>query len=300
MHFRSSLLLPILMLAMLCACKSSLEENLKSDLELRNLNGKVKIITEINYTINGKYKTILLFNEEGFITEQASYNPDGSLIRKWVNEYDDQNRQLSRHCYVRDDSLSYILRFRYNDHGKLASTQLLSPVGALIRKYITHYDDRQNVIKETALAEDATFKHMVLHKYNDKNKVSEEIYIDSLRNNTYKQIYKYNNESLLDEISLKSPVDSLIKKTKYTYLADKKLDKAYNYNAQGELVSVKSYTYDKMSNVVEVMEIFSEDKTHRNQTFQYSYDYQGNWTFLSESLNHEPGNIITRDIEYYH
>lgn len=299
MHFRSSLLLPILMLAMLCACKYSLEENLKSDLELRNLNGKVKIITEINYTINGKYKTILLFNEEGFITEQASYNPDGSLIRKWVNEYDDQNRQLSRHCYVRDDSLSYILRFRYNDHGKLASTQLLSPVGTLIRKYITHYDDRHNVIKETALAEDATFKHLVLHKYNDQNKVAEEIYIDSLRNNTYKQIYKYNNELLIDEISLKSPDDSLIKKTRYTYLADKKLDKAYNYNTRGELVSVKSYTYDELSNVVEVMEIFSEDKTHRNQTFQYSYDQQGNWTFLSESVNHEPGNIITRDIEYY-
>lgn len=120
-----------------------------------------------------------------------------------------------------------------------------------------------------------------------------------MRNNTYKQIYEYNNEALVDEISLKSPDDSLIKKTKYTYLADKKLDKAFNYDAKGELVSVKSYTYDELSNVVEIMELFSLDKTHRNQTFQYSYDQQGNWTFLSESINHEPGNILTRDIEYY-
>lgn len=299
MQLRSSLLLPILIVAMLCACQMSPEVTTRSDLDLRNLKGNVKTITEINYTVNGKYKTTILFNEQGFITEQATYNPDGSLIRKWVNEYDDQNRQLTRHCYVLDDSLSYILRYHYNNHGKLASTQLQAPDGTPIRKYTTHYDDRQNVIKETALAEDATFKYLVLHKYNAQNKVAEEVYIDSMRNNTYKQIYKYNNELLIDEISLKSPDDSLIKKTRYTYLADKKLDKAYNYNTRGELVSVKSYTYDELSNVVEVMEIFSEDKTHRNQTFQYSYDQQGNWTFLSESVNHEPGNIITRDIEYY-
>lgn len=299
MRFRSSLLLAMLMLAILCSCQKTPERKPKSDLEVLNLRGNVKTVTEINYTINGKYKTILFFSEEGFITEQASYNPDGSLIRKWINEYDDQNRQLSRHCYVLEDSLSYILRYRYNDHGKLASTHLHSTDGTLITRYTTHYDGRQNVIKEASLAEDATFKHMVLHKYDDQNKIVEEIYIDSLRNNTYKQIYEYNRESLISEISLKSPQDSLIKKTRYTYLADKKLDKAYNYNTRGELISVKSYTYDQLSNVVEVMEIFSEDKTHRNQTFQYSYDHQGNWTFLSESINHDPGNILTRDIAYY-
>lgn len=299
MHLRSSLLLSILMLGMLCACQKTPEGTLKSDLEQRNLKGKVKTITEINYKVSGKYKTTILFNEEGFISQQATYNPDGSLIRKWVNEYDAQNRQLSRHCYVLDDSLSYILRYHYNDHGKLALTQVLAPDGTPITQYTTQYDERQNVIKEIALAEDAAFKYLVLHKYNDQNKVAEEIYIDSVRNTTYKQIYGYNSELLINEISLKSPDDSLIKRTKYSYLADKKLDKAYNYNARGQLVSVKSYTYDKLSNVIEIMEIFTEDKTHSNQTFQYSYDQQDNWTFLYESLNHEPGNIITRDIEYY-
>ncbi|HET6560194.1 MAG TPA: hypothetical protein VFG54_22895 [Prolixibacteraceae bacterium] len=299
MHFRSSLLLPILILAMLWACQNPQKGNIKSDLELRNLRGNVKTITEINYTVSGKYQTTILFNENGFITEQATYNPDGSLIRKWVNEYDDQNRQLSRHCYVLDDSLSYILHYLYNGHGKLAFTHLHAPDGTLITKYATQYDDRQNVIKETALAEDATFKYLVLHTYDNQNKVAEEIYIDSVRNNTYKQIYGYNSESLINEISLKSPDDSLIKKTKYTYMADKKLDKAFNYNARGELISVKSYTYDKLSNVVEIMELFSKDKTHSIHTFQYSYDHQGNWTFLSESVNHEPGKILTRDIGYY-
>lgn len=160
MHFRTSLLLPILMLAMIWACQKPPQGNIKSDLDLRNLKGNVKTITEINYTISGKYQTTILFNEDGFITEQTTYNPDGSLIRKWINEYDDQNRQLSRHCYVRNDSLSYILHYRYNSHGKLASTHVLAPDNRLITQYATQYDEKQNVIKETALAEDATFKYL--------------------------------------------------------------------------------------------------------------------------------------------
>lgn len=299
MCFRFSLLLSLALMCMLCSCNKEPSEGILNDINRYNLKGKVKSITEINYTLTGKYLTRILFNEEGFITEQSSYNPDGSLIRKWVNSYDNDNLKLSRHCYVGKDSLSYILRYYYNRQGKLIWTKLYDPNEYLVSQYSTEYDDSLNVIRETFLGEDASYQHLVVHTYNDQNKVKEEIYIDSVRNRTWKQIYQYNDRSQVKEIILKSPDDSLIKTTRYTYLTNNKVDKAYHYNAKMELESVTDYAYDKMENIIEILEHSHDNATHQDKTYQYSYDKQGNWTFLSESVNHQPGNVITRKIEYY-
>ena len=299
MSFRYSLLLTMVILAMLCGCKKKQPLNVPNDLQQFNLKGKVKSISEINYSTTGKYHTRILFNEKGFITEQTSYNPDGTLIRKWINDYDKDIYKTSRHCYVLNDSLSYILRYYYNRQGKLIWTKLFNARESLISIYSTEYDDSLNIIKETLLGEDANFKHLVVHSYNSQNKIEEDIFIDSVRNKTWKQMYRYNNQSQVEEITIKSPNDSLIKKTKYTYLINNKIDKAFHYTAHLALESITAYSYDSLDNIVSMTELSPDKVPLKEQTYQYNYDQQGNWTFLSESINHQPGNIITRSIEYY-
>lgn len=299
MYFRFPLLLAILIISFFYSCNKEQQNDINNDIKQYNLKGSVKSIEEINYSVTGKYFTRILFNEQGYITEQASYNPDGTLIRKWVNTYDKDHLKLSRHCYVGNDSLSYILRYHYNSRGKLASTRLFDPNDYLISQYSTEYDDSLNVVRETFLGEDATYKHLVVHTYDDQNKIKEDIFIDSVRHQTWKQAYQYNKLSQVKEITLKSPDDSLIKTTRYTYLPNNKVDKVAHYNAKMELLSTTDYTYDTMDNIVEILEYSPDNETHQNKTYQYSYDEQGNWTLLSETVNHQPGNIITRKIEYY-
>lgn len=299
MHFKFSLLLSVLMMLFLCSCKKEKPLLLLNDLQQYNLKGNVKSITEINFSTTGKYLTRINFNQDGFITEQATYNPDGTLIRKWVNEYDRHNLKLSRHCYVHNDSLSYILRFFYNRQGKLIWTKKFDSRQFLLSQYSTNYDDHQNVIKETFLGEDATFKHLVLHTYDHQNKVAQDIYIDSVRNNSWKQIYHYNLQSQVEEITLKSPKDSLIEKISYSYLKNGKVDKVYHYNAHMKLEFITDYTYDNQGNTSEIMEMSPDNVIHKNQAFMYNYDQQNNWTLLTETVNHQPGNIITRKIEYF-
>jgi len=214
MHFRNSLLLTIVILAILCCCDRKQLVNMPNDLQQFNLKGKVKSISEINYSTSGKYHTRILFNEKGFITEQASYNADGTLIRKWVNNYEKDICKISRYCYVLNDSLSYILRYYYNRQGKLIWTKLFNPHESLISIYSTEYDDSLNIIKETLLGEDATFKHLVFHSYNSQNKIEEDLFIDSVRNNTWKQLYQYNSQSQVEEVTFKAPNDSVKKKNK--------------------------------------------------------------------------------------
>lgn len=299
MYFRFSLLLSILLLCVLFSCKKDQKQDIINDYQQYNLKGKVKSISEINYSVNGKYRTVILFNEQGFITEQASYNPDGSLIRKWVNEYNDDHLKLTRHCYVGHDSLSYILRYYYNRQDKLILTKLFDSKDFLVSQYATQYDDSLNVIKETFLGEDAIYQHLVVHTYNDQNKIKEDLFVDSVRNHAWKQRYQYNDHLQVEEIVLESPDDSMISKTRYTYLSNNKVDKVYRYNAKNELESITDYGYDSMNNIVEILELTPDNTTRQSKTYQYNYDQNGNWTFLAETENHKNGNIITRKIEYY-
>jgi len=169
----------------------------------------------------------------------------------------------------------------------------------LISIYSNEYDDSLNIIKETLLGEDASFKHLVLHSYDSHNKIEEDIFIDSVRNNSWKQMYQYNNQSKVEEVIIKASNDSLINKTSYTYLIDNRLDKAFHYNGQMILQSITSYSYDSLGNVIGMRELSPDGMPIKDQSYQYNYDRQGNWTFLSESVDHQPGNIITRSIEYY-
>ncbi|HLN72584.1 MAG TPA: hypothetical protein VK205_04765 [Prolixibacteraceae bacterium] len=299
MYFRFPLLLTLLSLCILFSCKKETTRIITNDYQQYNLKGKVKSISEINYSANGKYRTIIQFDEQGFIKEQASYNPDGSLIRKWVNEYNSDHLKVSRSCYVGHDSLSYILRYYYNRQGKLIWTKLFDSNNYLESQYSTEYDDSLNIVKETFLGDDASYKNLVVHTYNDQNKIKEDLFLDTVRNHEWKQLYHYNDRSQLEEIILQSPNDSILNKTKYTYLSNNKVDKVYHYNAKMELESITDYNYDSMDNIVEILEITPDNITRKSNTYQYNYDKNGNWTFLSETENHKNGNIITRKIEYY-
>lgn len=299
MYLRFTLLLTILLLSIVYSCKKEPSRIISNDYQQYNLNGRVKTISEINYTTNGKYLTIIQFNEKGFIKEQASYNPDGSLIRKWVNEYKNNHLKLSRYCYVGHDSLSYILRYYYNRKNKIILTKLFDSYNYLIAQYSTEYDNSLNVVKETFLGEDASYKNLVVHTYNDQNKIKEDLFVDTVRNREWKQLYHYNDHLQVEEIILQSNNDSLINKTRYTYLSNNKVDKVYHYNAKMKLESITDYNYDSMDNIVEILEITPDNITSDNKFYQYNYDRNGNWTFLSATENHQNGNIITRKIEYY-
>lgn len=297
MYFRSLIFFSIFFILSSCAKKS---KDLKgNDLEQWNLKGNIKSVSEINYSETGKYDTNILFNNDGFVTKQTSYNPDGSLIRKWVYKYDGQNRKLTRDCYVQKDSLSYTMHYYYNESGKIAGTKTVKSNGILGSQYDCQYDKNQNVIKETTIGENATFENLVMQKYNDKNNVISETYIDSVLHREWKQTYQYNSSGLKEEISYWSMQGKLIKKTIYTYTEDKKLEKVCQFDAEIKLVSTTSYKYDNQGNLIENLALFPDNKTPQKQTFQYKYDQQGNWTFVSESTNDKLGNIMTRKLVYF-
>ena len=263
------------------------------------LQGSVKSVSETDYSNTGKYTTFLLFRPNGFIQEQSAFNPDGSLIRRWIFEYNSRNQKLTRSCYVLKDSLSGILHYSYNKHDKISEEKLLNPQGGLISDTEYEYDVNQNEIGRRFLNGNAKSQGQILFRYDDKKNVIEEIHIDSVLRQRWKQENKYNRKGLNVEILYLSLKDSLIKKSTYTYLSNKQVGEACFYSGKNELISKTTYQYDKYLNTTGKIIFYVPDKKIEKHIFVYEYDENNNWTSRKEYINNEIDDIITRKLEYY-
>lgn len=299
MQYRFFQIVLFVVLSGLISCSGNKPDNSLNDREQWNLKGNVKSLSEINYSTGGKFVTNISFNKNGFVTNQVGYNPDGSLIRKWIYQYDNQNRKLIRDCYVLKDSLSYTMHYYYNDQGKLSAIKSFSPNGLWELQTIYQYDENLNLTKEATSGEKNSAGSQVLTMYNEKKQLIEETHIDSLMHSYWKQIYTYNSKGLKVEISYKTLSDSLIKDMKYTYLENGKVDKVNLYNEAMKFISTTAYKYDDRGNTKEILNLLPDNTIQHIQVCDYKYDKYGNWIYLSETNNNKLGNIMTRKIEYY-
>ena len=262
------------------------------------LQGAIKSVSETDYSKNGKYKAWLLFNPAGFIQEQTTYNPDGSLIRKWNYAYNSVNQKLTRHCYVLKDSLSGILHYIYNQNGKITDEKLVTPAGFPVSDVEYQYDKNQNLVEKRFI--DAHGKIIVKVKNNfESNKLIEELQLDSIGHQIAKNRYSYNKDGLTIEMTSYSPQDNVVKRTRYSYLANRQVGQTSLYDEHNELSFKIVYEYDNQKNMILKQTLNRSGEITEKRIFNYKYDNQHNWIFRYEYLNDRVEDIISRKLEYY-
>jgi hypothetical protein len=259
----------------------------------------VKSVSEINYSGAGKCLTNILFNPNGYITKQESFNPDGSLIRRWIYTYDLNNHPLTRKCWVQKDSLSYTMYYNYNTTNKLTSTRLIKSNGILGTLDSIQYDPKLHTLFERNFGENNLLGNSILKKFNDRNEVIEELYVEYIIHSHGKFTYKYNSKHLQEEVSSWTNKDSLVNRIYTTYFEDNNIKKSESYNSANMLVSTINYTYDKEGNPIEIIELSPDNKIKNKSTYNYQYDKEGNWTSFFGYVNNKLETIITRKLEYY-
>jgi len=270
-----------------------------NDLKEWGLQGEVKMITEIDYSNSGKYTTYLQFNPYGFVQKQSSFNPDGSLIRKWEYKNNARNQKLVRYCYVLKDSLSGILHYSYNKDEKIVEEKLLNPKGGLISNTIHEYDGNLNEIERKFLNENSKILSRVSYKYGNKKYIIEELHSDSVTRQFWKQKNIYNPQGLNVEILYVTLKDSLVNRSTYSYLSNKQVGEVCSYNGKSELISKNRYEYDNQLNITGKLMYYALEKTSEKRSFVYKYDQHNNWTSRYEYINNKLDDMITRKLEYY-
>jgi len=294
---KSFILIIISIAQLLSSCQEN-SGNINNERNEWKLNGAIKSILEIDYSKTGKYKAWLLFNPAGFIQEQTTYNPDGTLIRRWSYTYNSLNQKLTRHCYVLKDSLSGILHYTYNQNGKITKEKLVTPAGLPISDVEYQYDKNQNVVEKRFI--DAHGKIIVQVKSNfESNKLIEELQLDSMAHQIGKIRYSYNKDGLNIEMTSYSPQDKMVKRTRYSYLANRQVGQTSLYNEHDELSSKIIYKYDNQGNMILKQTLNQPGEITEKRTFNYKYDNRHNWIFRYEYLNDRVEDILSRKLEYY-
>jgi hypothetical protein len=278
--------------------KQSGYQNSNTDLEQWKLKGNVKSLTEIDYSKSGKYTAQLFFTNNGLIKQQSSFNPDGTLIRKWVFTYNKNDLKLSRKCYILNDSLSNVMYYYYNQINKNSLILSCDATGNLSSRIMYTFDSRSNVIEEKTVDGGASLKKMSLHRYDKQNRLIEDVCIDSILKKNWKQEYSYNSGQLA-EISYSSLQDSIINRKRFCYLANNRVYSVSFYDYRNNLISLTKYRYDNQGNAIEMIVYSPDGRIQEKRDYHYKYDNYDNWIFVSEFCNGLPEKVITRELKYY-
>jgi hypothetical protein len=297
MKLRSLFLLFLFLIALACTPHAKVATN-KNDLETWALKGKVKNLSEINYAANGKYTTKLIFNIDGNVINQSSFNSDGSLIRRWENEYEKGLKKLRR-CYVKNDSLSYTLLYNYATDKNLVSSRIvygdsLSEISAAFE-----YDADNNLVKETTYGKDGAIEGTLSNKYNQDKRLVESEKHDLILKSSIIQDYQYNARGLKTEESFYRPNDKKrIQRISYQYGALNKPVSITTYGPEDQILEKRTFKYDPNENIVETL-ILDDKQVQKKQTTTYTYDQHGNWVRSIVRNEEETNMIIERKYDYY-
>lgn len=173
----------------LISCNS---EKGKNDLQKENLHGNIKFIRETIYEAridsldrvgNGDIasNTLKIYNKEGNLTEEHSYDYDGSLMEKWVAKYDDKDILTEAYVYSPENRLLQKNVFSYDKKGNLTEMKSYNSSGSIDGKATYKYDEKKNKIEEAWYNSEGHFNFKTLYKYDTKDKLVEEKYYDGER-----------------------------------------------------------------------------------------------------------------------
>ncbi|MFL6211664.1 MAG: hypothetical protein ACJ74W_22645 [Pyrinomonadaceae bacterium] len=245
-----------------------------------DINGRK--IEELNYDINNvSSKSLFSYDPEGKLTQVVISAKSNSLIRK--SQYTYESHKVVQ---IDFDSMGTII-------GKII--QILNENGQLQEAY--HYDDSgQPLIK-------------ILPRYDDKGALTEiAFYTCSLQPTIALQKQGNNEQVTWREAKDFTPINHnnglLLSRYVFERSQDGRIRQENIYdNLDVQTKKIISH-FDQADNIIEFIEYGPDNSLLNRETFDYEYDFNGNWIVqvkskLNDSNSIEPFTILYRTITYY-
>lgn len=296
--------------------------NKDNDLRKYNLKGKVKSVTEFEYTGIEKFGKPVV---NGFIIDRTyDFDIDGNVISyndwyfKETKTRNQKGKITEKKFYKRyelphgDYLLLHQIDFKYNSNDKLIKSTKYNSIGdvEIENKYTYNSDEKLiNIIEKNLI-----LKKEVVSKFNKNNKVYERVELSLNKNEITKTNFTYDNENILiQEDWIFNNKDILQKKYKYnikkqlveenesyvfkslfnTKIKNKTI---YDYNSDGKLINKTIYRKNKSP----INYKYTYKKKKNKMIYIYSnYDSNKNWLTRTEYVNNKLTKIIERKITYY-
>jgi nitrous oxidase accessory protein NosD len=130
----------------------------KNDLRKLNLNGNIKSIREFSYKAIEKLGDIQkgkagffyynFFSNKGNKIEDNRYNPDGSLVKKYIYKYNSKGNRIEENQFTSEDILIRKITYKYDKKKNIIEDNSYTPEGKQDKKYTYKYDNKGNIINK--------------------------------------------------------------------------------------------------------------------------------------------------------
>jgi hypothetical protein len=285
-------------------------KEIKTDLEMNNLFGKVKYFRE-EFFINDEnigfkryynYYTdeYLLFNEQGYIALRKLFDKNGKVIYKKTLEYDLKNRIVTISEFDTTENISNKANNIYDSKGYLIETITESKNAKSLQSKFSYTDEGR--VKQELVYYDNNLIKTSNYEYDAEitKKVTDSTIVLNNTQSKYKSKVEIfdRNGNMLEQTSFDLSGNISVKYV-YKFDASNNNIQFSSYGASGVLEGDYNYKFDEKNNMIQEEKYLSNKKTTESIIYEYKYDAQGNWIERTTKHHNIPKNIIKRDIQYY-
>jgi hypothetical protein len=301
----------ILLLILVGVVQSCDEKTFKTDVEKHGLNGKVKTVKTAYHTFSEKFGEIQIgprwgwgefydwiFEKNGDAKEELQYNYEYELEFKYIYKRNENRTKCEINTYNSDGDLDNKCVEEYDNSGKIIKESYFYPNDEVGGYKLYKYDNRNQLIEELSFNKDASFEKGQMNKYDERGLKTEEITFNSKeakeKNNGQKTIFKYNSHgNLIEETNLDSDGECLTV-ISYSYNSRAQISEreAVNINRSNKFSSENTKNKDLYERLLEI-------RGKKNKDIYTKYDNKGNWIEQLKYKDSKPDFAIVRSIEYY-
>ena len=284
---------------------------IKTDWELENLKGKVKVVrqmaskdtTEQNVMFN--LNQLYNYDEYGYLTRMEEYNDSITLVPlddSTTIKLNGRGQKTEHTAYHRKNGIAvHRFMYVYDAQGKLKErTEYELRYG---NRRLICFNERGDEIRGEDVIHDTSvqMRWVVIYYYNDKGAKTRVVRVQTNATETDSLVWNYNYErdGIVSEEEIDYYPDGIRKPyiTKYDSLHRAVECLIYGGNGYADMVSTTKY--DTYGNKIEEGGWLAGQETASKTSMVYEYDSKGNW--IKESLynNGKLYRVITRVIEYY-
>jgi hypothetical protein len=272
-----------------------------------NLFGQIKTVQTIEYTafvennIIQKGDTINTliekYNEAGYLSEQAEYNPDGSLMQKEIFDYDRKNNRITDRLYAENNQMEQRIDITYNAM-RLPAKELVKDVhGKKIQKTTYLYNEKGELTRLTVYDDRGKMTERSYYSYDQKGNLIRYVGYGEFDNR--KISHTFDAENRLAESLTLDLEGNFVERTAYRY-DSLSVEKTY-FDKENKPLKKEYFVFDRYENLLTIRFFDKDENITESHSFVYQYDTNNNWTTQITYTGSEQRltSIAERIIEYY-
>ena len=231
-----------------------------------------------------------VFDENGNLLKEISYDNSGALQEHFVYRYDDRNRRIEAVNYYDEEEVVETLRYNYNDGEQpVEAFRIFADGSEDVISYI--YDDEGRLLEKRTVNDEGEEEELEVWKFSNGIEVfyEKQEYSDPV----FREVREHDADGRPVVVTLWERLDDRTMAHKIRYNSNGQKERIEKFNSDGRLVSIIEIPAFKNDEPVEIAETTTSGKKRT------TFEYDGNGRVVLQQEYNEEGQLTNRIARRY-